>query len=347
MEPDEEYVDGGHSIMAQKKSSITNGKFCTFSDIEKEGEKKIQSSAQSVSFIHAPLPMPIIVGSPRSGTTLLRFMIDSHPEMAIPPETGFLTAEMQPKSSQAEMCERFLQLVLSYPPDAPAWNDFHIPVDEFRRSLEGIRPFSVQEGFRLFYKTYASRFGKSRWGDKTPMYCRSLLEIQKLLPEAHFIHLIRDGRDVAVSMRKQWFSPGYDIMKQAKFWRENILQAQTQGSQCPQYLEIFFEDLIRNPENVLRIICDFIKLDFHHSMLHYYDYAPQRLKEHLERRQADGGLLVSQEVRYNQQIKTTRPPDISEIGVWKTKLQSEETQKFEKIAGNVLRSLGYSLAFKE
>ena len=276
---------------------------------------------------------------------MLRFMIDSHPEIAIPPETGFFCAGIHLKGTQDEMREQFLQLIISYPPEATAWNDFHIPVDEFRRCLEEIQPFSIQEGFRLFYKIYASRFSKSRWGDKTPMYCRSLLKIQKLLPEAHFIHLIRDGRDVAVSLRKQWFSPGYDIATQAKYWRENILQAHAQGSQCPHYLEIFYEELIRNPENVLRQICDFINLDFHYSMLHYYDSAPQRLKEHLERHQANGDLLVSQEVRYTQQINTTRPLDISKIGVWKTKLQPEEILKYEKIAGDVLRSFGYSLAF--
>jgi LPS sulfotransferase NodH len=341
--PDEGWVDDGHSVIAQKKSNFTDRKLCMFSN--EVGGTKIQSRTQSVISTRASLPMPIIVGSPRSGTTLLRFMIDSHPEMAIPPETGFFSAGIHFKGTQAEMREGFLQLVISYPPDAPAWNDFHIPVDEFRRCLEEIQPFTVQEGFRLFYKMYASRFGKSRWGDKTPMYCRSLLEIQKLLPEAHFIHLIRDGRDVAVSLREQWFSPGYDIVTQAKFWRENILHAHTQGSQCSHYLEIFYEELIRNPENVLRQICDFIKLDFHNSMLRYYDYAPQRLREQLERRQVNGGLLVSQEARYKQQINTTRPRDISKIGVWRTKLQPEEIRKFEKIAGDVLRSFGYSLAF--
>jgi hypothetical protein len=176
------------------------------------------------------------------------------------------------------------------------------------------------------------------------MYCRSLLKIQKFLPEAHFIHLIRDGRDAAVSLREQLFSPGYDIVTQAKYWRENILQSRTQGRRCLHYLEIFYEELIRNPEKILRQVCDFIKLDFHHFMLRYYNYAPQRLREHLERRQANGDLLVSQEVRYWQQINTTLPPDISKIGVWKTKLQPYEIQKFEEIAGDVLQTFGYSLA---
>ncbi len=274
-------------------------------------------------------------------------MLDSHPELAIPPETGFLSAWKQLNNNDAQtgLRAQFLQMVTSFPPDAPAWNDFQIPMAAFQKRLEEIEPFDLSEGFRLFYKMYAARFGKSRWGDKTPMYCRYLLEIQEILPEAHFIHIIRDGRDVAVSLREQWFSPGRDIAAQATYWRDNVLTARAQGSQCSHYLEIHYETLLQNPESALRPICEFIKLDFHNNMLNYYKYTPQRLQEHLERRHVDGSLLIPQEVRHKQQINTTRPLDLSKIGAWMMLLQPSETRQFEQLAGDALEIFGYSLEF--
>src|SRR5438132_939957 len=110
------------------------------------------------------IPMPIIVGAPRSGTTLLRFMLDAHPEVAIPPETGFLTIGGDFAAQDDELREAFFGAVTRYPSDMPAWEDFGIPGEVFRAALSGIEPFTVVEGYRAFYRLYAARFGKPRGG---------------------------------------------------------------------------------------------------------------------------------------------------------------------------------------
>ena len=110
--------------------------------------------------------MPIIVGAPRSGTTLLRFMLDSHHDMAIPPETGFLVLARRFKRTGDELRREFFTALS----DPPAWKDFGIPADSFWDALLKIHPFSAAEGYRSFYRMYAARFGKDRWGDKTPLY---------------------------------------------------------------------------------------------------------------------------------------------------------------------------------
>jgi LPS sulfotransferase NodH len=291
------------------------------------------------SFFHQP--MPIIVGSPRSGTTLLRLMLDAHPDLAIPPETGFLIANINQKNVKMDDAKSFYQAVIAFPPDMPAWSDFHIPVDKFQERLLELQPFTKQDGFRLFYEMYALRFGKSRWGDKTPSYSKHLLEIQKLLPEAYFIHIIRDGRDAALSLRNQWFSPGFDIKTQAAFWRDHVQTAYTEGIQCAHYFEIRFEDLIQNTEQALRKICNYIGLDFHPKMMKYYENAPNRLNEHLERRGLDGTLVVSKLARQKQQINTAQPPDLRKVGIWKNTLRPKEIEEFEQIAGDTLRQYGY------
>jgi hypothetical protein len=281
-------------------------------------------------------PMPIVVGSPRSGTTLLRFMLDSHPEVAIPPETGFLLLD-EPFSGS----EEFLGRVTAFPPDAPNWPDFGIPAEAFRERLAGLEPFSVADGFRLFYRMYADRFGKRRYGDKTPGYCRHLLAVERVLPEARFIHLIRDGRDAAVSLRARWFSPGYDIDTQANFWRDNVAAAREQGARCRHYLELRYEDLLRRPEASLRRVCRFVDLAYHPAMLRYPERTPERLREHRPRVRTDGTVLVTQEERLRQQALTTRHPDQSRIGVWKESLTPEEALRFDELAGDLLEELGY------
>jgi Sulfotransferase family len=92
------------------------------------------------------VPMPFVIGAPRSGTTLLRFMLDAHPELAIPPETGFLALGDHLDAALTSGEERrraFFALVTSFPPDAPGWRDFGIAEDRFwaacDRSLLGPR----------------------------------------------------------------------------------------------------------------------------------------------------------------------------------------------------------------
>src|ERR1700760_3637612 len=148
----------------------------------------------------SPAPLaPFIVGSPRSGTTLLRMMLDSHPGLAIPPETGFIPRALTGLFGNDEHQRlAFAQTISHFPPQAPGWQDFGIDTAALMRELQEIRPFQVDAALRCFYRSYAARFDKLRWGDKTPSYGRHLRAIERTLPEACFIHMIRDGRDVAL-----------------------------------------------------------------------------------------------------------------------------------------------------
>jgi hypothetical protein len=171
-----------------------------------------------------------------------------------------------------------------------------------------------------------------------------MASIERLLPEAHFIHLVRDGRDVALSLRSRFFSPGPDTETQAGYWRENVESARQAGSRCRHYLEIRYEDLLRDTEAVLRKICAFIDLTFTRDMLRYHERTPERLREHLSRYQVTGRLLISHEDRLRQQATTMRAPDVSRIGVWRHEMSSDEIRRFQNVAGPLLEELGYPLA---
>jgi hypothetical protein len=288
--------------------------------------------------------MPVILGSPRSGTTLLRFMLDAHPELAIPPETGFLGLADSWLEVGSDIAERVFRDITTFPADAPAWSDSHLSTEAYRRGIEKLEKRDAAEAVRLFYRMHALRFGKPRWGEKTPLNCRSMPSIERLLPEAHFIHVIRDGRDAALSLRSRFFSPGHDIEAQAGYWRENVESARKAGERSRHYLEIHYEDLLRDTEAVLRRICAFIDLSFSRDMLFYYERTPERLREHLPRYRVTGSLLISHEERLQQQAATMRAPDVSRIGVWRHEMSSDEVDRFQDIAGKLLEELGYSLA---
>ena len=269
--------------------------------------------------------------------------MDSHPQLAIPPETSFLSRGLRFRGSGDKLRENFFDAIVNFPANLPTWPDFEISAESFWLTLKQIEPFTVTEGYRAFYRLYAERLGKSRWGDKTPLYCFELNSIRQLIPEARFIHIIRDGRDAALSLRRMWFSPGWDIEIQAGYWRKCVMAARLAGIGHPDYLEIRYEKLILKSRETLEAICSFINLDYDDAMLTYYYRTPERLKEHKGRLLPNGTILVSQEQRIQQQQRTTSPPDPACIFAWKTTMSVDERARFKLVAGDLLSELGYDV----
>ena len=113
--------------------------------------------------------------------------------------------------------------------------------------------------------------------------------IEALLPEAHFIHILRDGRDVCLSLRHMWFSPGWEVEIQARHWCDFVSAARNHGAARRRYLEIKYEELIAQPEAVLRRICAFVQLPYVAAMLDYHKRTPERLREHEARLRLETG----------------------------------------------------------
>lgn len=285
--------------------------------------------------------MPVIVGAPRSGTTLLRFMLDAHPLLAIPPETGFLPSVAALANRPDASPEDLIALVTDYPHDAPNWSDFGLGVEELRVAIRSLPEFSVREGLRCFYRLYAARQGKPRYGEKTPLYGEHIAEIEALLPEARLVHIIRDGRDVALSLRKVWFSPAQDIPALAQYWRRVVEAARVGGRRANAYLELRYEDLIREARPQLERICAFLDLDFHPGMLSYYQRTHHRLEEHGTRVRRDGSVAVTHEQRLVQQRLTMQPPRPERLMRWKNEMSGAERAEFAHHSGGLLSALGY------
>jgi hypothetical protein len=247
----------------------------------------------------------------------------------------------QPTAPYPRGPDDFFHMVIDFPPDAPAWHDFGLNKAEFLAELHKIEPFELSQALRAFYRLYAAKNGKARYGDKTPTYCEKIPEIEKLFPEAAFIHVIRDGRDVALSLRQTWFSPGDDMKTLANYWVGLIARTREAGSRSPAYAEVRFESLVRHTEQELRAICVFLDLEYDPCMLRYWEHTPERLREHRARLRKDGSQIVSHEQRLRQQHLTTRPPQVTRISAWKQQMTPAERLEFERHAGHTLAQLGY------
>ncbi len=293
-------------------------------------------SAESVA------PVPFIVGVPRSGTTMLRLMLDAHPDLAIPPETYFVTNLIEAGYGGAGP-EQLANVLVSH----RRWGDLGIEEAELRRRLNEIGRPSGGDAARVAFELYAHGRGKPRWGDKTPAYLTNIAEIHEALPEARFIHLIRDGRDVALSILRM---PEADrpmrrpdsVGLVARRWSRRIKRARAQADGLPHYLELRYEDLVRDPGPALRQACDLIELPFTESMLDFHAGASERLAE-IDRDLAARDDLPAQsaEGRTAPHALASQPPSEGRIGVWREEMTAEQLAEFEDKGGEMLRSLGY------
>jgi Sulfotransferase family len=284
-------------------------------------------------------PAPFVVGATRSGTTLLRLMLDAHPEMAIPSETHFIPDLIKAYRLESATPERMCEVVTAH----RRWGDFHLDPEELLERFRAIDPINPGDAARAFFQLYAKREGKRRWGDKTPGYVREMHRIESVLPEARFVHLVRDGRDVALSVLAMNWGPS-TVPEAAFRWKKRILRAREQAPRIGHYVEIRYEDLVRDTEATLRRVCEFVDLPYDEEMLRYHERASERLQE--KARDLDRGpdkARQTAEARLESHALATQPPDPERIERWRTEMSVEDRAVYEELAGDLLADLGYEV----
>jgi Sulfotransferase family len=293
-----------------------------------------------------PFPAPFVVGVGRSGTTLLRLMLDAHPDMTIPPETHFINPFIQ--SSGRIRFNPKLATRTIVDDERRRWKDFGLDEEDLRAGLEQVEPFNTTDAIRAFYELYASKHGKHRWGDKTPDYIRKMRKLKKTLPEARFIHVIRDGRDAGLSQNNRIAKRGKDPVpprEMARRWRKRIVKARVDAEELEDYIEVRYEDMVTDTEGVLRRVCEHIELDFDPAMLTYYEGASDRLQEMAGALPAKKGRPEREAgERIAAHALTTKPPQADRVAVWKEEMSEADNAEFEEAAGYLLEELGYETA---
>jgi hypothetical protein len=213
-------------------------------------------------------PPIFVVGFPRSGTTLLQALLGAHPRIAAPPETYFLFRVYHLRDYFGDLRDdlrlrRVVHETLN--PPVPLLADSGFDEDRlFERLKRSDR--SYRAVFDLTMRDFAERHGKQRWSDKTPGQTAS--DAWELFPEAQVVHIVRDPRDVVASLRStpwEQDAPASVARGYLRFTLDNVTAGTRRGP--GQYMRIRYEDMCRDPDNILRLICAFLNEEYDPGML--------------------------------------------------------------------------------
>ena len=269
-----------------------------------------------------------IVGAGRSGTTLLRLILAGHSRLHIPPETWFVRTlvkelPLTERLSAAEV-DRAINLMI----DDYRWPDMGITPDDLRRRVAMLNSPQLTDVVNIVYQHHLTLAGKQRFGDKTPVYIDIVPQLSLLYPGAKFIHLIRDGRDVAISNIDVDWDRYYD---RAKFeWTMAMARRREylNSLYANHILDVRYEDLVGNLEATVKQVCGFLDEKFEPQMLEW-----QQLT-----------TLVPARERHIHG-KLGQPVSSDAIAVWRRKLNGPECFAIEACLHSDLRQLGYQLRF--
>jgi Sulfotransferase family len=275
----------------------------------------------------ASAPPIFVIGAPRSGTTLLRIMLSSHPRIYIPPESDFIPRLFLGRGRAAMSRRRALRnvrIVLDNRRFLREWRGDPLDPVSFVDGLDELTPAAFLDAL---YRTYAAQHGAVRWGDKSPIYTHYVPLLAEIFPAGRFVHLIRDGRDAALSALAAYRDRFYvDIYFAARSWEHRVSAARMAGDRLgpDRYLELRYEELTVEPEATLRSLCDFLGESYDPAMRE-----PQRLGRDL--------------LRLNGRHAPVREPPHPNSGGWRTRLAPADQRLFDAVAAGLLDDLGYDL----
>jgi hypothetical protein len=269
----------------------------------------------------------IIIGAPRSGTSLLSQIIGSHPAIAVPYESHFYETfmpwfryygDLQQRGNRERLVRDVLQTAM-----LRHW----VPRVDQQAALTRIEAnarFDPDGIFAGIMEAWSAAQGKRRWGEKTPVHVFFASHIAAKFPDAKFVHIVRDGRDVAVSWMRARFGPK-DIYHAATGWLSFLAAARNlEATLDPaRFFELRYEDLLRDRQSQTRQICAFLGEDYAAGMLDFHRF--------------EGRYPTDARNRKN----LARPLIGNNTGKWRRRLSPREIRIFEGVAGEALERNGY------
>jgi hypothetical protein len=279
-----------------------------------------------------------VVGCPRSGTTLLQRMLDNHPALAVINDSHFIPAALDGliQAGDLPLTPAMISRARSFRSRSGKTGFFRLGlpdtvVDEAARRAGTYRGFVTE-----LYNEVARLHDKQLAGEKTPDYVRHIPLLHSLFPHARFLHVIRDGRSVALSLR-EWAAAGKGparfelwahepVAMCALWWRWQVGAGRKDGPALGEasYREVKYEELVSRPERVLDDITLFLGLP----------QAPQMLRYHEGRMRTKPGLSAKQ---------AWLPPTPG-LRDWQKEMTAPDLEVFEAVAGDLLSELGYRRA---
>jgi hypothetical protein len=271
----------------------------------------------------------IVLGCPRSGTTLLQVMLHSHPRIAIPPETRFLLPAYRERLRFGDLSETANRRALA---------DFIVRTKGHRFADLGLdRGATVEEivggpptlgsAVGIVLRAYAERFGRPRWGDKRPAYYNYIDVVMRLFPDAKIVHVVRDPRDCVASLKRMpwWRTDSYHSVAA---WAQSIDNTERAMHAWPGTVtRVQYERLVSEPEPELKALCDELGEEYEPAMA-----APERLAE----------MAVPERKHWHSNTRVG--PTTMRVGRWKDDLEPWEASLCETVLEERMTRFGYEPA---
>ncbi len=280
------------------------------------------------------LPFFFILGRPRSGTTLLRTLLDVHPNVLIPLEnSGMIHLYFKYRNLSHWDTDKLNELLSDFL-ELNSVKNWNIDREGIKHLFENIsnRKLLFQEIIQLLYFNFQSEFAKEEircLGDKSPINSLYSAKLSQVFPEARFIHLVRDYRDNLASMSKHdIFSPSSTAILMQ--WKKSVNQINQLAEIYPhKFLLVKYEDLVSNPKGTYETICEFLEVK----------YIPALLDPEF-RKSAIQNLYTSSFID-QWQPNLSGKISTSHIEKWKVELSADSVKKADYIAGKTGQRLNY------
>jgi hypothetical protein len=265
-----------------------------------------------------------VVGIPRSGTALLREMLNNHPEIGIPDvESACLPYFYrrferfgdlrQPGNFHLFYREFSKTQFFTRLTDTASFIDEESWISLVRRSGDY---WSFAAVIQCIYVEYAARKGKRIWGDKTPQYIFETQLLKSIFPTAKFVHIVRDPRDNAISNRVAWRK---NLFRSVQYWRDGVSAISSSAKDLDKdYFCVRYEDVLMDPQKCASALCDFLGVTYRDSMVEL-------------RRPTDfiGGAKGHVGIKRDN------------AGKWKTELDQQTVRRMDQICGPLLIEYGF------
>lgn len=279
-----------------------------------------------------PNPYVFIVGCARSGTTLLQRMLDAHPLLAVIDETLWIPRPFERRrgiAADGTVTPKIVSVLSKHRRFPPV----ELNLEDIEALLGDGDSISYADFVGGIFDLYGRTKGKRLVGDKSPAYVRKMSTLHALWPRARFVHLIRDGRDVCLSVLN-WKKvehiarpfPTWDrdpVTAAALWWDRSVRLGREAGRTLTEdlYREVRYESLVTNPGPVCESLCDFLDLPFDDCMLRFHE----------GRTIKDPGLSAK---------RAWLPPTVG-LRNWRSQMPPGDVERFEAAAGDLLEELGY------
>lgn len=288
-------------------------------------------------------PMLFIIGNPRSGTSLLRLMLTCHTKITVPPECGYIVWLHKKYHDWSVDCSKSKEQVENYINDLFLCKKFEtwgLTQEEITQHITTNIPKNYKELSLAAISCYCKKSGKIPFlfGDKNNFHTAHLGLLEEIFGNPKFIHIVRDGRDVACSYRevianesKSTYAPKFRTEMEyiAKEWVENVTRFEQFSLAIPESrkITIRYEDLTAAPPKTLSKICAWLNIEFESNMLDF----------HIHNR----NKLLEPAATLDWKKRTTKPISNETVGRYKKHLMQVELDAFHKIAWQTLKSYSY------